>query len=193
MTIMRVLGISGSPRVNGNTDILVSEALEGAKQAGAEIEFIGLAGKDIKGCNACPECGKGGLCTIDDDMQGLYPKLAAADGIIIGSPIYFGMIAAQTKALIDRTYFLTKTGRKLENKVGGVIAVGGRAGHEFSAAYLLDFMTLQGIILPPRAFAQSYSRDKGAAAKEEKALKDARALGERVVQMISRLSGERRT
>lgn len=184
---MRVLGVSGSPRENGNTDIIVKEALEGARLAGASVEFIGLSGKRIEGCRACPQCGEGGICSIDDDMIAIYPKLTAADVIIIGSPIYFGMITAQTKAFIDRTYFLAKTGRKLENKVGAAITVGGRAGHEFSAAYLMDFMTLQGIVLPGKAFAQSFSRELGAVAKEEKAMKEARSLGERAVKLASKL------
>jgi multimeric flavodoxin WrbA len=185
---MRVIGISGSPRENGNTDIIVKEALEGARLAGATVEFIGLSGKCIEGCRACPSCGEGGKCIIDDDMQAIYPKLTASDAVIIGSPIYFGMITAQTKAFIDRTYFLTKTGRKLENKVGAAITVGGRAGHEFSAAYLMDFMTLQGMVLPGKAFVQSYSRELGAVAREEKALKEARGLGERVVKLANKLN-----
>jgi multimeric flavodoxin WrbA len=189
---LRVLGISGSPREGGNTEIMVKEALEGARQSGAEVEFVSLAGKRVGGCQACVECGKGGKCAVDDDMQALFPKLVAADVLIIGSPIYFGMISAQTKALLDRTYFLSKTGRKLEGKVGCVITVGGRAGHEFSAAYLLDFMTLQGIVLPGRAFAQSYSRELGAAAREEKALRDARSLGERAVKTALKLLGTER-
>jgi len=170
---MLVLGISGSPRAGGNTEVMVKEALEGAKLVGAEIELISLAGKKVCGCESCPECGSKGRCIIMDDMQSIYPRMVAADAIIMGSPIYFGMISAQTKALIDRTYYLAKTGRKLEDKVGGVITVGGRAGHEFSAAYLMDFMTLQGMLLPGRAFAQSFSRELGAAAKEEKALREA--------------------
>jgi multimeric flavodoxin WrbA len=191
---MRVLGISGSPRENGNTEIMVKEALEGARLAGATVEFIGLSGKCIEGCKACAQCGEGGKCCINDDMQPLYPKLIASDAIIIGSPIYFGMITAQTKAFLDRTYFLTKTGRKLENKVGAAITVGGRAGHEFSAAYLMDYMTLQGMVLPGKAFAQSFSRERGAVAKEEKAMKEARALGERVVKLTHKLSEpERKT
>jgi multimeric flavodoxin WrbA len=97
-------------------------------------------------------------------------------------------ITAQTKALLDRTYLLAKTGRKLENKVGAAITVGGRAGHEFSAAYLMDFMTLHGMVLPGKAFAQSFSRELGAVAKEEKAMKEARALGERVVKLTNKLA-----
>ncbi|MCU0861683.1 MAG: flavodoxin family protein [Methanomassiliicoccales archaeon] len=189
---MRVVGISGSPREGGNTEIMVKEALEGARQSGAEVEFVGLAGKRIGGCEACAECGKGGRCVIEDDMQPIFPRLVGADVVVIGSPIYFGMVSAQTKALLDRTYFLSKSGRKLEGKVGAVITVGGRAGHELSAAYLMDFMTLQGMILPGRAFAQSYSRELGAAAKEEKALRDARSLGERTVKLALKLAGPER-
>jgi multimeric flavodoxin WrbA len=172
----------------GNTEIMIREALEGAKASGAEIEFVSLAGKNIGGCRACAVCGEGGKCVVADDMLDIYPKLMAADVIIIGSPVYFGMITSQTKAFIDRTYFLMKQGRKLENKVAGVITVGGRSGHEFSAACLMDSLTLHGMHLPGRAFAQSFSRELGAAAKEEKALKDARSLGERTVKFASRLA-----
>jgi multimeric flavodoxin WrbA len=136
---MKIIGISGSPRVGGNTEVLVREALEGAKQKGAEIELVALSGLKIEGCRACTECGKNGKCIIEDDMQAIYPKLMAADGMIIGTPIYFGQMTSQTKAFIDRTYLLSKLGKKLEGKVGGVIAVGGRAGHEFTTVALMDY------------------------------------------------------
>ncbi|MGD0817324.1 MAG: flavodoxin family protein [Methanomassiliicoccales archaeon] len=188
---MRIIGISGSPRVDGNTEVLVRAALEGAKLKGAEIEFVALSGKKIEGCLACTECGRNGKCVIEDDMQAIYPKMMAADGVIIGTPIYFGQMTSQTKGFIDRTYLLNKLGRKLEGKVGGVIAVGGRAGHEFTTVALMDYMTIQGMILPPKAFAHSYAREPGAAGSDEKSLKEARALGERVVSLATRLEPTR--
>jgi multimeric flavodoxin WrbA len=188
---MRIIGISGSPRADGNTEFLVREALEGAKQKGAEVDFVALSGKDIRGCLAHAECGKGGRCLIDDDMQDIYAMLIAADGVIIGTPIYFGQMASQTKAFIDRTYLLSKMGKKLEGKVGGVIAVGGRAGHEFTTAALMDYMTIQGLILPPKAFAHAYVRELGAARSDEKGSKEARALGERVASLAFRLAQTR--
>ena len=188
---MKIIGISGSPRVDGNTEILVKEALEGARLKGAEIEFVALSGKQINGCLACATCGKDGKCIIDDDMQAVYPRLMAADGVIIGTPIYYGMMASQTKAFIDRTSLLSKMGKKMEGKVGGVIAVGGRAGHEFTTAAMLDYMTLQGLILPPKAFAHSMVRELGAASSDEKGLKEARALGERVYALAKRLEATR--
>ncbi|HEY3419227.1 MAG TPA: flavodoxin family protein [Methanomassiliicoccales archaeon] len=185
---MKIIGISGSPRVDGNTEVLVKEALEGARQKGAQIEFVALSGRKIQGCLACTECGRNGKCIIDDEMQDIYPRMMAADGVIIGTPIYFGQMSSQTKAFIDRTYLLSKLGKKLEGKVGGVIAVGGRAGHEFTTVALMDYMTLQGLVLPPKAFAHSYARELGAARSDEKGLKEARALGERVFSLTSRLA-----
>jgi len=186
---MKVIGISGSPRKNGNTGILVRKALEGAEAKGATTTYVSLAGKEIKGCIACPDCGKKGRCIIDDDMQEIYPLLVEADAIVLGSPVYFGNFASQTKALIDRCYFLHKSGKKLSGKVGGVIAVGGRAGHELTVLSMIDYMTIVGMVLPGGAFVQSYSREPGAAASEEKALEGAKELGERLVDLHSRLQG----
>ena len=98
---MKVVGVSCSPRKGGNSEILVSEALKGAEAKGAETVFISLAGKNIKGCNACPKCGAAGKCAINDDMQEIYPILESADAIIVASPVYFGMYNAQTKAFLD--------------------------------------------------------------------------------------------
>lgn len=184
---MKIVGVSCSPRKGGNSEILVNEALKGAAAKGAETVFISLAGKNIKGCQACPKCGATGKCAIDDDMQEIYPILESADGIIVASPVYFGMYAAQTKAFLDRNYYLLKAGRKLAGKVGGVITVGGRSGHDFTAVAMMEALTLYGLYLPPNAFAESMSRELGAAATEEKALNDARALGERVTELAVKL------
>jgi multimeric flavodoxin WrbA len=184
---MKVLGISGSPRKEGNTEILVKKALDVAEVNGAEVEFIGLAGKDIKGCIACPDCGKGEKCVIDDDIQAIYPKMEGADAIILGTPIYFGQMTAQTKTLMDRTYFLHKSGGKLRGKVGGVITVGGRAGHDFTAVALMEWFTLLGMLLPGNSFAESMSREKGAAIYEENAVKAVESLAIRMINLKGKL------
>ena len=170
---MKVVGVSCSPRKGGNSEILVSEALKGAEAKGAETVFISLAGKNIKGCNACPKCGAAGKCAINDDMQEIYPILESAN--------------AQTKAFLDRNYYLLKSGGKLAGKVGGVITVGGRSGHDFTAVAMMEALTLYGMYLPPNAFAESMSRELGAAATEEKAMNAAKALGERVADLAAKL------
>lgn len=99
---MKVLGIAGSPRRGGNTDLLLEQAIAGAGNAGAETETILLREMDIAPCLHCDGCLKEGKCVIDDDMQLVYPKLREADRLVIASPMFFMGLTAQTKAMIDR-------------------------------------------------------------------------------------------
>ncbi|MCL2889386.1 MAG: flavodoxin family protein [Eggerthellaceae bacterium] len=101
----KILVVTGSPRKNGNTDVLAQAFMEGAKDAGNEV-FLFDAGKAvIKGCNNCKSCfGKGGQCQQNDDMQKIYPVLHECDVLVLASPIYFFTISAQLKAFIDRMY-----------------------------------------------------------------------------------------
>jgi len=103
---MRVLGVVGSPRKNGNTETLVDEVLRGAKDAGATVEKIFLNDLDIKPCQAtCNEyCMATGNCRIGDDMSTLYDKLYNSDVIVLGTPVYWYGPSAQMKAFIDRWY-----------------------------------------------------------------------------------------
>jgi len=98
----KILGLYGSPRRDGNTDILLKEALRGAREAGFEIKEVFIRGLRISPCSECRECEAKGLCVIDDDMQGLYSEFFGMDGIILASPIFFYGLTAQTKMLIDR-------------------------------------------------------------------------------------------
>ena len=86
---MKVLGIMGSPRVGGNSDILLDEALSGARDAGAEVEKIILDKKKISGCKDCKKCNETGLCVIKDDMPEIHKKILEADAIIHSVPVYF--------------------------------------------------------------------------------------------------------
>jgi len=99
---MKVLGIYGSPRKGGNSDRLLTEALEGARSAGAETSSIRCRDLDISGCIECGECDETGECVIDDDMQSVYGDLIAADIVILAAPMFFYGIPSQAKAVIDR-------------------------------------------------------------------------------------------
>lgn len=99
---MKVLGLIGSPRVDGNTTKLVNAIIEGAAENGAEIKVYNLSGLDINACKGCMSCSLEGKCIIDDDMQQLYEEVQAADTVVLGSPIYMWGITAQTKLFIDR-------------------------------------------------------------------------------------------
>jgi len=99
---MKVIGILGSPRIGGNSDVLLSQALAGAKESGADVEKIILDRKHIAGCKDCKKCNKMGVCAIKDDMADIQKRILDAYAIIHASPVYFWSMTAQMKAYLDR-------------------------------------------------------------------------------------------
>lgn len=100
--MITVLGLAGSPRHNGNTELLLDKALAGAASLGGQIEKVALAEREIYPCRHCDGCIQTGLCIIKDDMQYLHSKLKSADRLILATPIFFMSVTAQTKIVIDR-------------------------------------------------------------------------------------------
>lgn len=101
----KVLILSGSPRVNGNSSLLSDEFARGAKEAGHVVEKIDVAKKNVKGCLGCNGCYRNdGICIQKDDMAEIREKMLEADVIVLASPIYFYSMSAQLKTVIDRTY-----------------------------------------------------------------------------------------
>jgi len=99
---VRVLGIAGSPRRGGNTDILLAEVMKGVASRGAEVKTIILSRLKIAPCQHCDGCLETGRCKVKDDMQMVYDELVRADRIVLASPVHFMGVTAQTKAMIDR-------------------------------------------------------------------------------------------
>ncbi len=175
---MKILAISGSPRKDGNTVTLLNEVIKGAKQEGAESELFSAAGKTIAPCDACTICRKTGKCRIDDDMQELYPKMVAADGIVIGTPVYHYMMVAQTKAIMDRT-FCVDFHTAFANKVGGVVAVAASLGVLQTLKDIYFYYIAAQMI--PANYVGAYANAKGDAKKLEKCLKASFDLGRQMV------------
>lgn len=140
---MRVLGIFGSPRRGGNTDILLEEALKGAEKEGVEVERLYLSDHRVTPCTECHGCDQTGQCVILDDMQNIYPKLIESDIILLASPIFFYGVTGWAKALIDRAqalwvkkYLLKETSLGKRRK-GFLISVGATKGQKvFEGAIL---------------------------------------------------------
>ena len=99
---MRVLGIAGSPRRGGNTDLLLAEVMKGAAAEGVEVKTIVLNDLDMTPCQHCDACFEVGVCRFDDDMQMVYKELEKADRIVLASPVQFMGVSAQAKIMIDR-------------------------------------------------------------------------------------------
>jgi multimeric flavodoxin WrbA len=178
---MKILGLSCSPRKNGNTMLLLGEALSGARQEGAEIELYSVADKDIKPCDGCRACAKTGECPIKDDMQALYGKLLEADGIIFGTPVYFYGMTAQAKAVIDRTIAFSRPEKSLANKVGGVVVVAGSQGNIDALKDLYFYMVTRQML--PANFISAYPGDDPR--KLEKCIKATVDLGRQMARIAA--------
>jgi len=187
---MRVLGIVGSPRKGGNTEILVEEALASAREAGAETEIFLVADKTINGCDGCHSCFETGACKIRDDMQPLYEKMEAADAIIFGTPVYFHNYTAQAKAIIDRTFCYLRE-HNLKGKVAAPVLALRRVGAGQTRVQLYGWFLSQGMV--PVWGAIGYGREKGDVRTGDgggigiTAIDEARATGKDVVEMVKKL------
>ncbi len=120
----RVLGVVGSPRKKGNTHILVSRILEGAKTQGAEVDILFLNDLEIRECIGCHACWRGVECSQRDDMNDVYPKISECDVIVFGTPVYWYGPTALMKGFIDRfVYFNCPENRVKVKGKSAVIAI----------------------------------------------------------------------
>lgn len=189
---MKVLGLFGSPRRGGNTEILLEEALKGAEKEGAEIERLYLSDLKITPCTECHGCDETGNCVILDDMQKIYPKLLEADVIILASPIFFYGVTAWAKILIDRSQALWAKkylvndpfmGKRGKRRKGFFISVGATKGQK----------VFEGAILTVKYFFDALNTEytgellyrgvdgKGEILKHPEALEQAREAGRKLV------------
>jgi len=179
---MKVAGIVCSPRKGGNTEIMVQEALNGAKAQGAETELLTICDKDIRPCDGCLACLKTGKCHIKDDVPAIYDSLLQADGIVWGTPVYFFSATAQAKMLIDRSYYIYANNNRLANKVCGVISVGASLGNAGVWNLFSTFFSVHHMFSTD--FVYGYARDKGTIRRDRHAMKAAAELGRQIVLMV---------
>ena len=127
---MYILALVGSPRIGGNTDYLVDQALEEAAKLGAQTEKIILSEYTVAPCLGHDDCGSFKYCVQEDDTSWILDKFCKADGVILATPVYYYNASAQLKAFMDRNYFLYMHNRKSKAKVVGIIAVAESQGIE---------------------------------------------------------------
>jgi multimeric flavodoxin WrbA len=146
---MKIVGISGSSKKDGNNEKIIDYVLDIAKQRGFLTARIFLSEHKISPCIDCGVCKEKKECSIKDGMNKILTLLEDADGIIISSPVYFGSMSAQLKALFDRTLILRRGGSLLKNKVGAAIAVGNsrNGGQEKTLSTIHDWMNIHGMII----------------------------------------------
>ena len=185
---MKALGIVGSPRRGGNTELLMKLTLETIAEQGIDTELLSLAGKDIRPCTACMDCQSEEKCPIDDDLFPIYLKMKEVDAIIIGSPVYFQGPSALVRAFIERTgYISNQHGWVFAGKVGGPLVVARRSGTSLTYAQLLLWFAGQRFFIPG-SMSVAIGRDKGEVLKDEEGVRRAREFGKGVALLLTKLS-----
>jgi len=182
---MHILGISGTPRRGGNSEILLNAALEPFVNAGWRTTRILLSEAKIEPCIGCETCAETKTCFIKDDMHEVYNAFEACDAIIIAAPSYWRNVPAQLKALFDRT-FAAKNG-PLKGKLGGAIAVG-RATAGGGQSKVLDvihnfYLSAGALCVPGELNGVTASADKpGDILAQPRRLEQAKALGQNILE-----------
>jgi multimeric flavodoxin WrbA len=187
---VKVLGIMGSPRIRGNTDILLDEALKGAKSRGAQTEKILVSRLHILPCQENDGCAEKGVCTIRDAMDRIYPNLLDADRIIVASPMFFYGLPGQLKSLIDRSQalwarkYILKQNMPAADRRGAFIAIGATKGKNLfdgsilTIKYFFDAINIQYV---DELLVRKIDK-KGEILEHPDVLHDAFELGKRLVE-----------
>jgi len=187
---LKALGIVGSPRRNGNTEILTQHALRAIAEEGLETELVRLGGLDIRPCNACMVCRKEERCPIEDDLFPLYLRMKEADAIILASPVYFGSATALLKALMERAGYIGGRERVFAGKVGGPLVVARRAGQNFTFAQIMYWFHIQGFFMPGSTYWNiAFGREREEVSNDEEGLRTAWNFGKNVAFLVKKLKG----
>ncbi|MBC8875662.1 MAG: flavodoxin family protein [Planctomycetes bacterium] len=189
---MKVLGISGSPRSGGNTELLIQTALKELESEGLETEFISLADREIRPCDGCAACvGMNPPACVQDDpgFEGIIDAFREADGILVGSPVYFGSATPQTMALLDRVGYVSYRNDKfLRHKVGAAIVVARRAGQNFTFAQLNYFFLINEMFVPGSTYWNiAIGKEKGEVASDEEGMQTVKNLAGNMAFLLRKL------
>ncbi len=187
---MKAIGIVGSPRKNGNTEILTAHTLQAIAEEGLDTELIRLAGLDIRPCTACMACRDEEHCPIKDDLFPIYQKMKEVEAIILASPVYYGSATALLKALIERTGYISGPRRVFAGKVGGPLVVARRAGQNFTFAQILYWYHILGFFVPGSTYWNiAFGRQPGEVKEDEEGLRTAWNFGKNVAFLVKKLKG----
>jgi multimeric flavodoxin WrbA len=189
---MKVVAFNGSGRKDGNTAMLIRRVLSVLEAEGIETELIQLAGEHIRGCNACRTCfsTKNNRCVIEDDNVNAYiQKMVEADGVILGSPVYFSMMSPELKALIDRAgYVALANDYVFKRKVGAAVVAVRRAGAIPTFDAINHFFLISQMIIPASTYWNvGFGRKKGDVAGDEEGMRTMENLGKNMSWLIKKL------
>ncbi|MDD1773520.1 MAG: flavodoxin family protein [Methanomassiliicoccales archaeon] len=190
---MRVVAFNGSPRKNGNTSIALQIVLDELNKEGIETELVQFGSEGIEDCTACLACvkNKDMKCIIESDNLNQYiEKMIEADGVILGSPVYFGNVSGQMKAFIDRVGYVSRAnGDPFKRKVGAAVAVNRRAGALATFADINYFFLIgQWIVVGSSYWNVGVAHKPGDIANDKEAADTLKKLGENMAWLLRKLA-----
>ncbi|MDD1696998.1 MAG: flavodoxin family protein [Methanoregula sp.] len=181
---MKVLGISGSMRKDGNTADLVNVILKRCDEAGIKTEFVSLAGKKIHPCLGCEKCKEKKWCVIEnDDWNEVIQKVLNSDVLVIGSPTYYYDLCGHLKNFIDRTYSLYHD-RKLAGRKGVAVAVQAQKGASRTIQTIEGFLSTHEFSSLGSVKGNGYH--KGEVLSDADAVQKAQKIGDKIVRLVKR-------
>lgn len=191
---MKVVGINGSARSDGNTAILIKRVFAELEKEGIETELIQLAGKPISGCQACLKCmeNKDKKCFVKNDFfNECYEKMLEADGIILGSPTYFSNMSAEMKALVDRAGFVSMAnGGLLRRKVGAAVSALRRAGAIHTIDSINHLFFISQMIVPGSSYWNlGFGMGEGDVESDAEGMHTMQVLGENMAWLLKKING----
>jgi multimeric flavodoxin WrbA len=183
---LNILALVGSPRLGGNTDFLVDQALEEAAKLGAQTEKIVLSQYKVAPCLGHDDCGTFKSCTQEDDTSWILGRLCEVDGVILATPVYYYNITAQLKAFIDRSYFLYMHGKKSKAKVVGIVVVAESAGIDDTVHTLRHYIN-EAFKVPEDAILElrGYAFRLGEAKTNSHLIRQAKELGRKMAKSLA--------
>ena len=190
---MKVLMINGSPRPDGNTSIALAEMEKTLAEEGVEVETVQVGNKDIRGCIACSKCAELGKCVFDDLVNEVAPKLAEADGLVVGTPVYYGSANATPIAFLDRLFYSTGSVDKTM-KVGASVVCARRGGCSATFDELNKYFTISGMPIASSQYWNSvHGRAAGEAAMDAEGLQIMRTLARNMTFLMKSIALGRET
>jgi multimeric flavodoxin WrbA len=188
---MKVVAFNGSPRKDGNTTILINHVFRELEKEGIETELVQLSGREIHGCIACYKCfeNKDQHCAVKDDIANeCIEKMIQAEGILLGSPVYFTDVTSEMKALIDRSGFVSlANGGLYKNKVSAAVVAVRRSGAIHTFNTMTHFFLAGQMILIGRGI--GVGRNKGEVEKDEEGIQSVKVLGQRMAWLLKKVYG----
>lgn len=186
----KILLISGSPKVEGNTAQLVNECAKVIQEAGVEAEIVSFAGMKIESCTACGKCSETGECSIDDGLNRILAVLRESQGFIVAAPVYFGTARGDVMCALQRIGYVSRnTDRFLTGKVGGAIAVARRGGQTFTLQEMLMFFLINDMIVPGSTYwNMAFGWLPGEVMKDQEGVATVRHFAANVARLVKKLN-----